>query len=97
MVVGSRVARWPDAIRMLLASELFVNKSDDGSASARALKYRHLVHLVLDEPLALQVVRALKSMVPELSNGDQVSSLRQRCLPGLPCLLRLPRPVRCRS
>ena len=58
-----RLARWPDAIRVLLASALFDNPARDGVASHRVLKHRHLAHLVLCKPPALPVVQALKSMV----------------------------------
>jgi CheY-like chemotaxis protein len=49
------LARWPDAIRVLLASTLF--------ARSGTLKHRHLAHLVLGKPPALPVVQALKCAV----------------------------------
>jgi CheY-like chemotaxis protein len=70
-----RLARWPNTIRVLLASALF---DDDGSKLSnekagsevarhgRVLKHRHLVHLVIRKPPALPVVQALKSMVLDL-------------------------------
>jgi CheY-like chemotaxis protein len=61
-----RLARWPNAIRVLLAGALFDNPVRDGAAAGRALKHRHLVHLVLCKPPALPVVEALKSMVLDL-------------------------------
>ncbi len=61
-----RLARWPNSIRVLLAGALFDNPLRDGSAPRRALKHRHLVHLVLCKPPALPAVQALKSMVLDL-------------------------------
>jgi CheY-like chemotaxis protein len=61
-----RLARWPNAIRVLLESALLDRDAGDGSAHGRLLKHRHLVHLVLCKPPALPVVQALKSMVLNL-------------------------------
>lgn len=60
----ARLARWPDAIRILLDGEAMTEAPNQG---AKALKYRHLAHLVLDKPPALGVVLALKSFVLGLS------------------------------
>jgi CheY-like chemotaxis protein len=61
-----RLARWPNAIRVLLASSLVHTTAGDHSSYGRALKHRHLAHLVLCKPLALDAVQALKSMVLDL-------------------------------
>jgi CheY-like chemotaxis protein len=61
-----RLARWPNAIRVLLEGALLDNGAGDGSAHGRLLKHRHLVHLVLCKPPALPVLQALKSMVLDL-------------------------------
>jgi CheY-like chemotaxis protein len=61
-----RLARWPNAIRVLLERALLESDAGSRSAHGRALKHRHLVHLVLCKPPALPVVQALKSMVLDL-------------------------------
>jgi CheY-like chemotaxis protein len=63
-----RLARWPDAIRVLLGSTIVADGTthkSDGSA----LKHRHLAHLVLGKPPALPVVQVLKSIVLDLPNA----------------------------
>lgn len=61
-----RLARWPDAIRVLLANALLEREATPGWALGRGLRHRHLVHLVLCKPPALEALRALKSMVLDL-------------------------------
>jgi CheY-like chemotaxis protein len=61
-----RLARWPDAIRVLLANALVEREAAPGLALGRGLKHRHLVHLVLCKPPDLAALRALKSMVLDL-------------------------------
>lgn len=66
-----RLARWPNAVRVLLATALCDIDAGDRLSYGRVLngqtlKHRHLAHLVLSKPLALPVVHALKSMVLDL-------------------------------
>lgn len=65
-----RLARWPDAIRVLLGSAMLADDANPRPGvrenNGKPLKHRHLAHLVLGKPPAMPVVQALKSMVLDL-------------------------------